>query len=226
MSIVPKSNVGKLEFYESHISPWATNAASIGLEVAEVTALGTATGAARMAYNEMMAARNASKAATQNFYDMVAAMHSAPGRGSDMIDTIKNFAQTTDDPNVYTLAEIPAPAPPGVVPPPGTPFDFRLTLQQNGAVELKWKCNNPAGSQGTVYEVQRSVDGGGFATLGIVGERAYLDETIPGNTGTVVYQITGARSTTRGTPAQFNFRFGSGESSPQGESTGGLGLAA
>jgi len=34
----------------------------------------------------------------------------APGLGSDMIDTIKNFAQTTDDPNVYTLAQIPPPA--------------------------------------------------------------------------------------------------------------------
>ncbi|MDQ7013265.1 MAG: hypothetical protein Q9O74_05130 [Planctomycetota bacterium] len=49
---------------------------------------------------------------TQSYYDAIAAMHSGPNAGSDLIDTIKNFAQATDDPNVYTLAEIPPPAPP------------------------------------------------------------------------------------------------------------------
>ncbi|QKK08818.1 MAG: hypothetical protein HND58_12050 [Planctomycetota bacterium] len=227
MGITPNSRIGKVTFYETHISPWATNALAIGLEVAEVTSLGVATGAARTAYNEMIAARAASKAATQNFYNMVEAMHSAPGKGSDMIDTIKNYAQTTDDPNVYTLAEIPPPSEPGTVPPPGTPFDFRLALQQNGAVELKWKCNNPAGAPGTVYEIRRSVDGGEFVTLTTIGERTFLDETVPSTSGQVIYQITAIRSTLRGTPAQFNFRFGSG-SGVQSENSGGtpLGLAA
>lgn len=232
MSIVPKSRIDRVTFYEAHISPWATNAAAIGLETSEVTALGTATGAARMAYNEMIAARNASKAATQVFYDAVAFMHGSPGMGSDMIDTIKNFAQSTDDSGVYALAEIPAPTPPGVVPPPGTPFDFRLTLQQSGAVELAWKCDNPTGSSGTVYEVRRSVDGGAFVTLNTVGERKYLDETVPATGGQVIYAITAVRSTLRGTPAQFNFRFGTG-TLQQGEGSGGstgsgttLGLAA
>ncbi len=231
MPTVPKSNLGKLTFYETHISPWATNALAIGLEISEVTSLGIDTGAARTAYNEMIAVRTAAKSATQNFYDMINVMHSAPGKGSDMIDTIKNFAQTTDDLNVYTLAEIPPPSEPGVLPPPGTPFDFRLSLQQSGAVELKWKCNNPVGSQGTVYEIQRSVDGGEFTILNTVGERAFLDQTVPPTNGQVIYQITGVRSTLRGTPAQFNFRFGSGSNAPQSESGEGsagtgLGMAA
>ncbi|MFG0244069.1 MAG: hypothetical protein ACF8R9_14885 [Phycisphaerales bacterium JB054] len=228
MGITPNSRLGKVTFYETHISPWANNAAAIGLEVAEVTALGVATGAARTAYNDMIAARAAAKAATQDFYNAVTAMHSAPGKGSDMIDTIKNYAQTTDDPGVYTLAEIPPPSEPGVVPPPGTPFDFRLSLQQSGAVELKWKCNNPAGAPGTVYEIRRSVDGGEFVTLTTIGERAFLDESVPSTSGQVIYQITAIRSTLRGTPAQFNFRFGAGNNAQQGESSGAtpLGLAA
>ncbi len=60
-----------------------------------------------------------------------------------------------DDPEVYSFAQIPPPAVPGAVPPPGTPFDFRTALLQNGAVELKWKCQNPAGASGTIYEVTR-----------------------------------------------------------------------
>ncbi|MFG0260521.1 MAG: hypothetical protein ACF8LK_09245, partial [Phycisphaerales bacterium JB041] len=63
MGITPNSRLGKVTFYETHINPWATNAAAIGLEMAEVTALGVATGAARTAYNDMIAARAASKAA-------------------------------------------------------------------------------------------------------------------------------------------------------------------
>lgn len=227
MGITPNSRLGKVTFYETHISPWATNAAAIGLEVAEVTALGIATGAARTAYNDMIAARAAAKSATETFYEAVTAMHSAPGKGSDMIDTIKNFAQTTGDPGVYALAEIPAPSEPGVVPPPGSPFDFRLALRQNGSVELKWKCNNPAGAQGTVYEIKRSVDGGGFVVLTTIGERTFLDETVPPTTGQVIYEITAIRSTLRGTPAQFNFRFGaSGGVQNAGNGGATLGLAA
>jgi hypothetical protein len=69
-------------------------------------------------------------------------MHNGPGAGADMIQAIRNHAESKNDPNVYVLAQIPAPATPGVTPPPGTPFDFTVGLLQNGALELKWKCNN------------------------------------------------------------------------------------
>ncbi|MDQ7014102.1 MAG: hypothetical protein Q9O74_09430 [Planctomycetota bacterium] len=226
MSIVPRSRLGKVEFYEIRISPWATNAAAIGLDVGDVTALGTATGAARVAYNEMIAARTASKAATQNFYDMVSTMHSSPGFGSDMIDTIKNFAQTTNDPNVYTLAQIPGPTPPGVVGPPGTPFDFRVALLQDGSVELKWKSSNPAGATGTVYEIFRSIDGAAMTYVDTVGEKVFTDTTLPNGCGPVTYRVTGVRSTVKGDPGQFTVQMGTGTVTEEGEGEPTLGIAA
>ena len=229
MGITPNSRLGKVTFYETHISPWATNALAIGLEVAEVTSLGVATGAARTAYNEMIAARAASKAATQNFYNMVEAMHSAPGKGSDMIDTIKNYAQTTDDPNVYTLAEIPPPSEPGTVPPPGTPESFRVSLLQDGAIELSWKCNNPAGSTGTAYEIRRSIDGGPMSLIDTAGERRFTDTTLPANPGPVTYRVTAIRSTLKGNPANYTVYFGDSNGVTSGAESGngeGLSLAA
>ncbi len=229
MGITPNTRLGKLQFYEAHITPWSNNAVAIGLDVGDVTSLAGLTGAARLAYNAHLAAQQAAKSATQNFYDAIAAMHGGPNAGSDMIDTIKNFAQATDDPNVYTLAEIPPPAPPGTVPPPGTPYDFRVALLQNGNVELKWKSNNPEGAPGTVYEIKRSDDGGPFNYIDTAGKKVFTDTTIPQGVGPMTYEITAIRSELRGNPAQFNVQLGSPGNVPNTttETTGGeLGIAA
>ncbi|MCL4743531.1 MAG: hypothetical protein KJZ54_15145, partial [Phycisphaerales bacterium] len=62
MAIVPDSRLGKIEFYEAHIQPWAANATDIGLTSAQVTTLMSQTAAARVAYNQAQAARDAAKA--------------------------------------------------------------------------------------------------------------------------------------------------------------------
>jgi len=210
MGVVPDTRLGKIEFYEAHISPWTTNAAGIGLTPASVTALGTLTTQARAAYNAHIAARDAARAATDNFYDKVRDMHNGPGAGADMIRTIRNHAETKDDPNVYVLAQIPPPATPGTTPPPGTPFEFTVGLLQNGALELKWKCNNPSGTQGTIYEVKRAIGGGAFNFVGATGVKLFTDDTLPSGSAPVTYQITAVRSTARGNPAQFTVNFGIG----------------
>ena len=210
MGVVPDPRLGKIDFYEAHIAPWTSNAAAIGLTPASVTALGGLTTAARTAFNAAEAARLAAKSATQNFYDKVRAMHSGAGAGQDMIDTIRNHAETKNDPNVYVLAQIPAPAVPGATPPPGTPFDFTVGLLQNGALELKWKCSNPSGTQGTIYEVLRRSGTGAFAFAGATGVKLFTDETVPSDAAPVTYQITAVRSTSRGNPAQFIVNFGFG----------------
>ncbi len=226
MGTIPNSRLGKIQFYEAHITPWTNNAAAIGLSLPDVANLTTLTGEARTAYDEHMLAQDAAKSATQNFYNKVSAMHGSPNAGSDMIETIRIFAQTTDDPNVYTLAQIPPPAPPGVVGPPGTPDNFRVALLQNGAVELGWKCQNPAGGTGTVYEILRSDNGGPFVFVATAGTKNFTDDTIPANTSPVTYQITGVRSTVRGDPAQFTVKFGAdGVTQSQSESSGGSDLS-
>ena len=229
MATVPASKFGKLQFYEAHIDPWTNNAAAIGLDLPDVANLTTATTEARAAYDALLIARDAAKAATLNFTDKVATMHGAPGYGSDMIDTIRNFAQTTDDDNVYVLAQIPAPGTPGAVGPPGTPYDFRVSLLQDGSTELKWKSNNPVGARGTVYEIMRSDAGGPMTFVAAAGAKTYIDSTLPTNSSPVTYRITGIRSTLRGNPGQFTVQFGAGGGlQVSTETTGGgdLGLAA
>jgi hypothetical protein len=210
MSVVPDSRLGKIQFYEARLAPWTANAAAIGLTPGSVANLADLTTDARAAYNAAEAARAASRAATQNFHDKVRAMHSGPGAGQDMIEQIRLHAESKDDPNVYVLAQIPPPAKPGTLPPPGTPFDFRVALLQNGAIELKWKANNPSGSTGTIYEVSRQLSGGSMTLIGASGTRSFIDASIPSGASPVTYRITGVRSTVRGNPAQFIVTFGVG----------------
>ena len=180
MPIVPKDRVAKLEFYEAHIAPWTTSATSIGLTSAAVTALGTAATDARTAYTAHVAAQAAAKAATATFYTKIRALHNAPGMGADMIQQIKTKATTTNNPNVYVLAQIPAPAAPAPVPPPGTPTDFTVNLIQDGTLELKWKCANPSGGGGPIYQVQRRIGAtGAFTFVGSAGAKRFVDATIP-----------------------------------------------
>jgi hypothetical protein len=203
--------LGKIEFYEAHIAPWTSNAAGIGLRPASVTALGTLTTQARAAYNARIAARDAARAATDNFYDKVRDMHNEPGAGADMIQTIRTGAESKNDPNVYVLAQIPAPATPGVTPPPGTPFEFTVGLLQSGALDLRWKCNNPGGTQGTVYEIKRRSGASESLTyVGSSGVKNLTDDTLPSGATPATYQITAVRSTSRGNPAQFTVNFGIG----------------
>lgn len=231
MSTVPVSRLGKIEFYESHLPPWAANAVAIGVDAGAVAALATLTSEARTAYDAHVAAQAAARAATADFYDKVSAMHSGVGAGSDMIRTIRAFAQTSGDANVYVLAQIPPPATPGTVPPPGTPFDFKVELFQNGSIELKWKTKNPAGSTGTIYEILRQIDGGAFVFVGNPGDKVFTDSAVPAGSASVTYQVTATRSTSRGNPAQFTVNFGANGATVTGESVtlegdGGVSLAA
>lgn len=211
MGVVPTNRLAKIEFYEARIAPWTTNATAIGLTAASVTALGTATVNARKAYDDHIAAQAAAKAATQAYYDSVREMHKAPGAGADMIQTIKTFAQTTDNPNVYVLAQIPAPQAPSTPPPPGTPFELSVGLLGDGSLQLKWKCSNPAGTTGTIYEVRRALAGGSMQFIGASGVKSFVDDLLPSGAATpVTYQITAVRSTARGNPAQFLVNFGTG----------------
>ncbi len=224
MSVLPQSRLAQIEWFEQRLAAWLLNATNIGLTSAQVTQLQGEIAAARIAYNNAQQIRNQSKSATVTYYD---ASDTLVDDGRDLIATIKAFAEATNDPNVYVLADVPPPAPPGVIPPPGTPYDFRVGLRQDGSVELRWKSNNPSGGSSVVYEILRSDAGGPMTFVSNVGEREFIDATIPPGTDTTTYQITGIRGTERGAPAQFNVRFGAGNQQGTVE-TGGeeLGLAA
>jgi hypothetical protein len=208
MAIVPNTNIGKLTFYEAHIPRWTLTPAAIGLTAAECSALSALITGARKAYNDQQVAIEAARSATLNMNNAIRAMHNL---GSADIAKIKAYAEATNNPGVYPAADIPAPAAPSPIGPPGTPYEFVVGLLQDGSVELKWKCNNPAGATGTVYEVRRRIGNtGGFVFIGAQGGKKFTDDTIPSGSSGVTYEITAVRSTKRGAAAQFNVNFGVG----------------
>src|SRR5204862_8282096 len=74
-----------------------------------------------------------------------------------------------------SVRKVPAP-----MPAPGTPSDFGVTLSADGSVELTWKCSNPTGSTGTIYQVfRRTTPEGEFVYLGGGGDKKFVDATIP-----------------------------------------------
>ncbi len=214
MGTVPQKIVERVMFYQNHLTPWTDNAAAIGLTTQQVGDFALLVIAANNAMNAAEAARDASKAATLTFHESVRTLHGDPGAGADLIRTIQNFAMTTDDPNVYALAQIPAPQPSSAAPPPGTPFEFTVGLLALGELTLGWKSNNPSGTSGTVYEVRRSLDNAAsFETIGITGERSFTDDTLASGCAHAVYAITGIRSTKRGATSTLTVRFGVGGAS-------------
>lgn len=211
MAILPSKTQDLLDFCDAHAGIFTANAVAIGLSAPQALAFKTAAGAARANYNSAIAADNAKKAATLTSQMSVAALRKLAG---ETIAIIKAFADASATPpgpaSIYTLANIPMPATPQPAPAPGTPTDFVATLDQSGVVTLKWKCANPPGIGGTIYECQRKIAGGDFVFVGASGTREFSDTTLPAGSVGVTYQITATRSTVRGNPAQFNVNFGVG----------------
>ncbi len=228
MRLVPNSRAARIRFYQVRLGPWASNAAFIGLSADSVNHLIDLTEAARVAAFEHRAAQQAARAAAQRFRDAVDAMHAGPGAGADMIDAIRNHAESTDDPAVYTAALLPKPdtsSRPGSAPPPGKPTRIEAELLQTGAITLRWKCTNPKGTQGTVYLVQRQRGGKGpLETLGIASKKRFTDETIPVGGGDpygmVLYHITAIRSAKRGITATQPVQLGVGGGADGAKGTG------
>ncbi|MGN6725264.1 MAG: hypothetical protein ACTHLZ_05070 [Tepidisphaeraceae bacterium] len=67
-----------------------------------------------------------------------------------------------------------------------------------------WKCKNPRGTTGTVYQVWRRIGGGAFDSIGTTGIKHFTDPTLPeGSTG-VTYGVQAVTSTQHGPSGQFN----------------------
>lgn len=176
MAILPDSRIKRVEFFESKISPWTSNAVAIGLTAGQATVLSTQTLAARAAFNAMITAQEASKNATQAFYN---ACQTMTDTGADYLKTIKAFAATTNNPNVFTLAVIPPPKAPTPTPPPATPTDLIATLENLGAIRVSWTASV---ARGTAFSVWRRLNltGRSYEQIATVsGTTSFLDETLP-----------------------------------------------
>ena len=206
-STVPDSILGQIEFYELRNTPWVENAADIGISPLQSTDMTAATVAARAAYENARAARLASLAATEAQDQAVAAMNAL---GGGLQSLIRGFAKATNDPTVYQKALLPAPADRQPTPAPGTPYRFKVVLE-NGSVRVRFKCDNPGSVYGVTYLVERRTSQQTpFAFLTIATRRSFVDASIPPGVNWVNYRITALRSTGSGVPAQAVVEFGGG----------------
>lgn len=228
MRLVPETRTGRIAFYRSRIGVWAASAGEIGLTPGAVDRLAGLLADAEAARLANAQAKQAARAAASTYREAVEALHGSPGAGADMIAAIRNHAETTDDPAVYSLARIAGPKTPrrpGSAPPPGKPTRFEAELLPGGAVRLRWVCRNPRGTQGTIYLVQRQLlPGGAVETLGTTGRKRFTDDTLPrggGESGEVVYCVTAMRSTRRGAMGKFFVKLGGRSAASAGARSGG-----
>ncbi len=185
---------------------------ALGLSTERIIELREAIETARDAFQAADRARLAAQTATLRLHQAVKTMHSAPGMGQDSLDTIRLTASTTDDRGVYTLAQIEPPQTDSMTPPPQAPTRVRSELLPMGEVRLSWKCKVPAGSQGTLYQIERAVDGditqSRFTFAGISGERTFIDASLPAGPTRAEYRITAIRGKQRSHASLHTMQFG------------------
>jgi hypothetical protein len=204
MALVPDGRQDKVTFFQTRIGPWTDHAAAIGTSPGAVADLSSLTSAAQAAIAARMSAESVFRAAVSAQDEAIEAMAAA---GANIISAIRTKART-DGNGVYDLAQIPPVADRSRMAAPGQPTGFKATLQGNGSVTLTWTCKNPAGSQGTTYQVWRRLNGTGERTfLGVAGVKKFIDETIPAGTAYVTYLVQAFRSTRAGTWGTFDVNF-------------------
>lgn len=211
MSELPASRQARLEYFEARNALWLANATAIGITAAQATAIKTATQANRADFGTMEVARGASKAATNTFYT---SNNTMTDLGRDLLKTIKAFAQTTNNPAVYSLANIDPPTPPSPVPPPDVPTDLVGVLSPVGVATVSWKSTKSGASSGIFFVVARQWQGeADFTVLGASAEKSFIDPAPNAAAGPVYYRVRAVRGADQSDwtqPIVFNIAGGGG----------------
>lgn len=207
MARVPTKVQDLLVFCNEHDVVWQAVSGSVGISAPQLASYKAALSDAASAVTAQNAAKTGAKAATVLANDRVKALR---GSVAGMIRTITTYADQQLDPMaVYAEAQIDPPSPRGPSVPPGQPTNISATLDDEGGITLRWKCNNP-GSGNVVYLIhRRSGATGPFTQVGVSGSRVYLDDSLSGGATIVQYQIRAYRGQTSG-PASpvFQMQFG------------------
>lgn len=220
MRIVPKKYVPKILFFKTHLAPWLEHAEQLGIPADQVALLQEQVETARARYNARQAAQQAAETATEAYHNAVDAMNTT---GVSLLQQIRARGAVAGR-DIYKMAQIPVPAKKSPVGPPGTPAAFTADLHQDGALLLKWNCDNPPRAAGTVYHISRKITHGPaagptFTFLAVTGDRKFLDATIPAGTASLIYQVQAIRSTAVGPIATHNVTFGTSNPSAHRTST-------
>lgn len=209
MGVLPRKTQDLIDFCQARSMVWSQNAGQIGIEDDLAGDFAEAVGAASSNHAAQVAAAAAAKGATEASRTTLREMRRL---AVQCIRRIRLFASNQEMPGaVYALAQIPAPQTPSTMPPPGTPGDFRATLNPDGSLTIAWKCSNPSGATGTVYAIRRRADiSEPWAFLGAVGTKKFTDHALPPVTR-IYYQVQAQRGASLGlASSSFNVQFGAG----------------
>ena len=110
---------------------------------------------------------------------------------------------------VYVRASLKPRKAPSPMDKPGRPTRLEHDLLPSGTLALSWKCKQPRGAKGTMYQVYRALGIDGEPVfLGTTGKKKFTDATLPAGVRTVCYRIVAVRSTARGEMAEFLVNLG------------------
>lgn len=202
---LPRKKAEKIQYFQDRIPLYTTNQAAIGASSADITAITALTTAARDAFN---AYNEAVVVAKQLLGDADIAINAMAEKGAVIIEGARLKAKATGNESVYTMAGLPIPSTPAHKGDPGTPYAYKLELQPDGSLKMKFKCNNPVGTTGTIYHVYRQIDDGAFVYLGGSGQKQFVDTTIPTGVTKLTYKIQAVRSNAIGVCGEFTVKFG------------------
>ena len=189
MAIVPKPIDAKLNFWSTHTAVWTGQEAVLGLTAAQTAELATLLADAETARSNQLAALSAAKAATGTLDN---ALKSLDDFGAGLILAIKTKAETTNDPEVYNKAEIPAPAQPTPAGIPPVPTGVTAQIDTDGNVDLAWVGST---KYNTSFQVTRRLNGETtWTVLGTVVGKKYKDTSVPVGAQSASYKIFAVRS--------------------------------
>lgn len=224
MSRTPTTEQAYIAFARQHYTIWSGGQAgppAIGLSSLQLQETSDATDAAEAAYAAALAARDASKAATEAKDNAMAALQAVIGGD---IDTIDAFAKATKDPNVWVLAQIPAPKDPSSREAPPAPIFGEVVQTGSGFIRGTFTVVSGGGAQ---YQLQRrdttlGNTTGAWTVVGVLTDKTFEDQGVPVGLLKVEYRVRAQLSTGMASPwsNEVGFNFGT-QGSPESPITAG-----
>ncbi len=199
MSVLPDKINDRIAWFEQRLQAWQNNAAAIGVLPAQVLQLKNMVTTARANYNAAQTARAVAKDATVVQGSADRAMTSF---GSDLIQTIKLFAQTTNNATVYQLSSVPPPAAPTPAGPPKAPTNVIADPNADGTITITWKGSLANSTFYTVWRKPGSAPASAFTQITSVAGKKFIDTNVPGGVSSVNYYVRAQRDLAFSAPSE------------------------
>ncbi|MGD1917245.1 MAG: hypothetical protein ACFCBV_13810 [Phycisphaerales bacterium] len=213
MARTPSTEQAFISFARTHIDIWSGGEGQppvIGLSSQQLLDTESATAAAEAAYSAMLAARDASRAATEAKDNALDALKAVIGAD---VDTIDAFAKATTDPNVWVLAQIPAPKDPSERTAPDAPVIGEVLLTSGGIVRVPFTVATGGGAQ---YQIERrdtplAGTTSDWFPIATTTDKTFSDQSIPFGLTQVQYRVRAQLSSGPASPwsTVASFSFGS-----------------